>query len=121
MRADDIHAFTQLGVPHPLTMVIIAGCMELGGALSISCGFLTRLGAICFFIYLMTATFLGHHFTNGFIWALPGGGWEFPVLWGILVLSFAIFGAGEFSLDFVFKDKLNVPAWIKHVMGGRFS
>ena len=121
IRAEDVHAFAQLGVPHSLTMVIISGCIELAGAFSISCGFLTRLGAICFFIYLMIATFLGHHFMNGFIWAIPGGGWEFPVLWGVIILSFAVFGAGDFSLDYIFKNNYNVPNWIKHLMGGRFA
>ncbi len=60
--------------------MLIAGIVEFAGALSIWCGILTRLGAICLAIYLMVATYLGHHFTNGFIWASPGGGWEYPVL-----------------------------------------
>ena len=121
IRADDIHAFTQLGVPHPLTMVIIAGLMEFGGAFALSCGFLTRLGAICLAIYMLTATYLGHHFSNGFIWASPGGGWEYPVLWTVLILSFAFFGAGDFSLDRSIKNTMNPSRWIEHLMGGRRS
>lgn len=121
IRADDIHAFAQLGVPHPLLMVIIAGVIELAGAFAISCGFITRLGSISLAIYLMIATYLGHHFTNGFIWASPGGGWEYPVLWTALILSFSVFGAGDFSLDRSLKNAYTLPNWLKHLMGGRFT
>ena len=118
IRADDIAAFTTLGVPHPELFVIIAGLCELAGAFTISCGFFTRSGAVCIFIYLMVATYLGKHFTLGFIWASPGGGWEFPVIWGVLFLSFCIFGANSFSLDAVLKRRYSLPAWIRFLMGG---
>lgn len=121
VRAEDVHAFTQLGVHHPLMMVIIAGCMELGGAFAIACGFLTRFGSICLAIYLMVATYLGHHFSNGFIWASPGGGWEYPVLWTMLILSFSFFGAGDFSLDARLNARYSLPLWLKYLMGGIFS
>lgn len=120
IRADDIHAFTQLGVPHAALMVIIAGVIECAGAFAIACGFLTRLGSILLATYLMTATYMGHHFLKGFIWASPGGGWEYPVLWTALILSFAVFGAGDFSLDRSLKNTYKLPSWLKHLMGGRF-
>lgn len=119
VRMDDVTAFTQLGVPNPYWMVIIAGLIELGGALSLSMGFLTRLGSICFFIYLMVATTLGHHFSLGFIWASPGGGWEYPVLWSVVVISFCVLGANTFSLDSVLRDRVAVPGWVQKLMGGR--
>jgi putative oxidoreductase len=62
---------------------------------------------------------MGHHFSNGFIWASQGGGWEYPVLWTVLIISFAFFGAGDFSLDRSLKNRFNIPLWIKHLMGGR--
>ena len=34
---------------------------------------------------------------NGFF--LTEGGYEYPLLWGILALSFVIRGGGRFSLD----------------------
>lgn len=119
IRMADVHDFASLGVPMPLLMVIIAGIMEFGGALSIACGVMTRLGAICLTAYLMVATYLGGHFSNGFIWASKGGGWEYPVLWSTLILSFAIFGAGDFSIDRILKDNLKLPMWFKYLMGGR--
>jgi uncharacterized membrane protein YphA (DoxX/SURF4 family) len=121
VRAGDISAFIQLNVPHPVFMVWLAGLCELGGAIALGCGFLTRLGSFGLFVYLMIATILGHHFSNGFIWANAGGGWEYPVLWSVLVLTFVLFGAGNFSVDRYLKDHYQVPRWIRHLMGGRHS
>lgn len=117
VRQGDINAFIQLGVPHATSFVFIAGVIEFAGAFSLSCGLFTRLGSVCLFTYLMVATFLGHHFSNGFIWAEPGGGWEYPVLWSVLVLSFAIAGATTFSLDEVLQERYKLPKAIKLLMG----
>ncbi len=119
VRAGDISAFISLNVPHPVFMVWLAGLCELGGAIALGCGFITRLGSIGLFVYLMIATIMGHHLSNGFIWANAGGGWEYPVLWSVLVLTFACFGAGNFSIDRYLKDRFQLPMWLKHLMGGR--
>jgi putative oxidoreductase len=118
IRGLDVTSFTNLHVPHAQAMVIMAGFIELGGAFSVSCGFMTRLGSIALSIYLMVATYLGGHFLDGFIWASPGGGWEYPVFWTTLILSFAVFGGGGFSIDRWLKDHYNVPMWIRALMGG---
>ncbi len=117
IRADDVHAFIQLGVPHALNFVYFAGILEFCSCFAIGCGFLTRVGAIGAFIYLMVATTMGHHFSIGFIWASPGGGWEYPALWGTLLLSFAILGADTFSLDTALKNAFKLPRWLKFLMG----
>ena len=117
IRADDIHAFIQLGVPHALSFVYFAGVLEFCSCFAIGCGFLTRLGAIGAFTYMMVATIMGHHFSIGFIWASPGGGWEYPALWGTLLLSFAILGADTFSLDTALKNAFKLPRWLKFLMG----
>lgn len=117
VRAADIQAFVSLDIPYPLYFVIVAGVFEFFGSLAISCGILTRLGSLCLCAYLITSTYLGHHFQGGFIWASPGGGWEFPVLWTTLILSFSIFGADEFSFDAYFANKLKLPKIILWSMG----
>ncbi len=121
IRAEDVQAFTQLGVPHASGFVIIAGLIEFAGALSLSCGFMMRLGSVCLSIYMLVATYLGHHFSKGFIWASKGGGWEYPDLWTVLILTFAVFGAGDFSIDRYLKDKYTLPAWLRHSLGGKHS
>ena len=117
IRADDIIAFTQLGVPNPVFFVFFAGLIELACCFSIGCGFLTRLGSFGAFVYLLVASFLGKHFTLGFIWASTGGGWEYPALWSVLIVSFTLFGANSFSLDRVLKDHFKLPKFIRFLMG----
>jgi putative oxidoreductase len=75
-----------------------------------------RLGAIGAVLYLVIATYLGHHFSLGFIWAGQGGGWEFATMWIILILCFAITGAHQFSIDQRLEDKFKLPKWVKALM-----
>ena len=117
IRQADITAFTHLGLHNPLSFVIIAGLMEFLGGLALSIGFLTRLTAICLSIYLIVSSLLGKHFTLGFIWASPGGGWEYPFFWTSLIISFAIFGGGDFSVDRLLKDQFNLPRWFRLLQG----
>lgn len=115
-RDEDIKAFIGLGVPAPEFFVTLAGFCELGVAIGIGLGLLTRLAAVCSAAYFMIATILGHHFFLGFIWASPGGGWEYPVLMMVLLISFVIGGAGQFSVDNVILRRLTLPAWVRRLM-----
>jgi putative oxidoreductase len=45
---------------------------------------------------LLVAAF-GVHLGNGFFWT--AGGFEYPLLWGIVTLAFVLRGGGRFSLD----------------------
>jgi len=112
----DVNAFISLGVPHADLFVWLAGLCEFGAAAALCLGILARLGAIGAILYLLVATFLGHHFSLGFIWAGPGGGWEFAVLWIVLISSYAITGLHKFSLDQRIEDHFNVPNIIKKWM-----
>jgi putative oxidoreductase len=38
------------------------------------------------------------HAANGFTFSNPGGGWEFPVLWTVLLIVQALLGDGAWSL-----------------------
>ena len=89
VRADDVVYFASVHAPNPLYFVLLAGLIEFFGALAISCGFMTRLAGGCLFVYFLVASLMGHHFTNGFIWADPHGGWEYPALCAFLFLSFS--------------------------------
>lgn len=115
-HAHIVDAFTQLGVPNPNLFVWIAGFCELGAAIALGLGFLMRLGAAGAALYLIIATYLGHHFSLGFTWVGPGGGWEFATMWIILILSFAFSGAHEFSIDQRLEDTFKLPKFIKKLM-----
>ena len=106
---DDVKAFAGFGLPFPAAFVILAGLCELAAAIGIGMGLLTRLAAACAALYFLIATLIGGHFGLGFIWASPGGGWEYPVLMMALFLTFLFTGGGAFSLDRVLQEKDWVP------------
>lgn len=113
----DVSAFAQLNVMDPTFFVRLSGLCELAGVISLGLGLLTRVGALGSALYLLIATFIGHHFFKGFIWALPGGGWEYPVMWSAFILSYIVLGADEFSIDGVLDKNFNLPIWLKRLMG----
>jgi putative oxidoreductase len=45
----------------------LAGIIEFLGSLAVICGFLIRFSSFGLVLYLLIATFLGHHFSLGFI------------------------------------------------------
>ena len=114
----DVEAFQSLGVGNAFGMVFLAGLIEFLASIAFTCGLFTRLASVGLTIYLMIATEMGHHFTVGFIWASKGGGWEYPVLWAAIVLSFALVKPTTFSLDNVItKNCPNLPKMLKAIMG----
>lgn len=113
----DVTAFMHLNVVDPTFFVLFSGLCELAGVISLGLGLLTRVGAIGTAVYLIVATIIGHHFLKGFIWALPGGGWEYPVMWSVFILSYIVLGADEFSIDGVLDKNFNLPVWLKRLMG----
>jgi hypothetical protein len=64
--------------------------------------------------YYLICTLIGGHFFNGFIWAHPGGGWEYRVLMMALFLTYAVRGGGPFSLDGVIAPKAGCRPALSH-------
>ena len=106
----DVKAFISLQIPHANLFVWLAGICEFGASIAIGIGLMMRLGALFTVLYLLIATYLGNHFALGFIWANHGGGWEFAVMWSIMIASFALIGTRDFSLDQKLREKFN---WYK--------
>lgn len=113
---EDVQAFTNMHAVIPNDLVILAGLCEFGAAIALGLGLLTRIGALGTALYLLIATITGNHFELGFIWANPGGGWEYPVMWTILVLVFAVTGAGKFSIDYYINERLQ-KSWYRKLAG----
>jgi putative oxidoreductase len=59
-------------------------------------GLATRAVAVLVF-GVMAVAVVSVHLPNGFFWT--SGGFEYPLLWAIVALSYAIRGGGAFSLD----------------------
>ncbi len=113
---NDVNAFIALGVPDPGYFVWLAGLCELSAAVALGLGLFMRIGALGSVFYLLIAASLGHHFSLGFIWANPGGGWEFTVMWCVIMLSFVITGSHRFSVDQYLEEHFSFPQLIKKLM-----
>jgi putative oxidoreductase len=84
----------KLGLPPSLALV--AGLIEFFGGLFLALGFLTRPAA-ALVVGLMGVAVVSVHWGNGFFWT--NGGYEYPLLWGIVALSYVIRGGGAYSVD----------------------
>lgn len=72
-----------------------AGMVEFFGGLLLAIGLLTRLAGAAVAGLLIVASTV--HFASGFFWT--AGGWEYPILWAIIALSFVSRGGGAYSVD----------------------
>ncbi len=85
---------TKLGLPPALALA--AGAIEFFGGLLLALGLATRLvapliaGQMFFIVFVV-------HWQAGFFAAK--GGFEYPLLWGVVALSYALRGGGHCSLD----------------------
>jgi putative oxidoreductase len=80
----------------PASFALLAGLIEFGGGLLLAAGLATRAAATLV-AGLMFVAIVQVHWAAGFFWT--SGGYEYPLLWGIVALSFAIRGGGRYSLD----------------------
>jgi putative oxidoreductase len=82
----------------PASLALLAGLIEFFGGLALAAGFATRLVAALVF-GLMAVAVLAVHLSVGFFWT--NGGFEYPLLWGVVALFFVVRGGGRYSLDAV--------------------
>lgn len=91
--------FAGVGFHIGAPMVILAGVIEIAVSIGLVFGLMTRIAAIGGAAYLFCATLWGSHFSAGYIWVLPNGGWEFSALWIAVILAFAVTGGSKLSID----------------------
>jgi putative oxidoreductase len=102
--------FTVSGFSESLMMV--AGLLELAACICFVLGLFMRWISVVTAIYLIVALFMGYHYLAGFTWAnhLSGvmidgtvqtiyGGWEFPLFWAFMCLTFVLTGGRKWSVD----------------------
>lgn len=87
--------FESVGYAAPSFMALLVGVVEFFGGLCLIFGFLTRPAAVAVAIFMAFA--VQFHAANGFFWTAKG--FEYPVLWGMAAIFFAVRGGGVFSLD----------------------
>ena len=86
------------GIEPALPMAYLIFFLETAGATCIVLGLFTRFFAAAIAIELLVITFLVF-FPNGYQFSAPGGGWEYPFMWGALFFTIALRGGGPWSLD----------------------
>ena len=84
----------KLGVP--ASFALLAGLIEIFGGLALAAGFLTRAAAALVFA-LMAVAVIWVHLSIGYFWT--NGGFEYPLMWGVVALAFVFRGGGRYSLD----------------------
>ena len=97
-----IQGFTHLGIPYPQYAVYLAIAGEFLGGLGIFFGLLTRvaaLGALCSMAVAIGYAHLGHGLLA------QNGGWEYPLVLGLVALYLVTTGAGPFSLDALYRRR----------------
>ncbi len=87
--------FGSLGLPGGLAYLVIAA--ETLGGVALVLGVYSRLVALALAPILLGAIFTVHG-PAGFFFSNPNGGWEFPALWIIGLVSVALLGDGAFAV-----------------------
>ncbi|HXP96111.1 MAG TPA: DoxX family protein, partial [Telmatospirillum sp.] len=80
----------------PASFALVAGLIEFFGGLALVIGLATRAVA-ALIAGMMAVAIFAVHLNNGLFWT--SGGFEYPLMWGLVALSFVIRGGGRFSLD----------------------
>jgi putative oxidoreductase len=85
---------SKLGLPP--SFALLAGLIEFFGGLFLAIGLATRAVAVLI-VGVMGVAVVLVHFPQGFFWT--SGGYEYPLLWGVVALAYAIRGGGRYSVD----------------------
>lgn len=85
-----------LGLEPGMFWAVLVGGTEFFGGLFVAIGFLTRPAALAVAVLMAVAIVLVH-LGNGFF--AMAGGYEYPLLWGLIALAIAMRGGGRMSVD----------------------
>jgi putative oxidoreductase len=86
--------FESMGLPSAIAYPIIA--LELLGGIALVLGIYASWVAIPLAIEMLGVAFV--HAPNGFSFANPDGGWEYPALWFIALVVVFLLGDGAWAL-----------------------
>src|SRR5215204_7734886 len=88
----------QMGVPEPQVAAVLAGLAEFGGGLGLALGLGTRPAGLLAAANMAVAARKAH-WPQGFY---GQGGYEFPVLLGVVGAALTLTGPGAISIDRLF-------------------
>ena len=85
-----------LGLEPGIFWATLVALTEFLGGLFLAIGLLTRPVAAVIAV-LMAVAVIKVHLGNGFFWG--DGGYEYPLMWGLIALAFVFRGGGAISID----------------------
>lgn len=91
------HVVVPLGLPMPMAWAYFLGILEFFGGIALALGFLVRPIALMLTIEFIVIT--AWHHGNGYVFASPHGGYEYPLLLTIIYAAIFFRGAGRCSID----------------------
>lgn len=92
--AGTVGFFGSLGLP-PIAAYLVM-LAEIGGGLALIAGAYVRLVSLALIPVLLGALWV--HAGNGWMFAAPKGGWEYPAFWTLALIAQALIGPGAFAL-----------------------
>ncbi len=99
-KLNDVHgtmtAFAHMGIPDPSLSVYLAILGEFFGGLGLAFGALTHLAALGPLLVMGSAIYFVHR-DNGLF--AQNGGFEYPLVLGLVALYFVVRGGGPLSVD----------------------
>jgi putative oxidoreductase len=100
-----VQFFESIG--YPALFAYLTVYAELFGGLALILGVQVRLVAVGLIPILIGATI--QHAGNGWMFASPNGGWEFPAFWTVTLAVQALLGAGFYALKLPFLPEIGAP------------
>jgi len=94
--------FGSMGIPLPTLNAYMAATTEIVGVVLLTLGLFTRLISLPMMVIMVVAV-MTVHIANGF--SAGSNGFEIPLYYFLFLLIFVAFGAGKFSLDYLFFEK----------------
>jgi putative oxidoreductase len=92
------NSLARRGIEPSVPLAYAVFFLETVGALCIMFGLFTRLFAAAIGVQFLIIVFVAH-WAPGFPWNRPGGGWEYPAFWGLIIAAIGLRGGGPYSLD----------------------
>jgi putative oxidoreductase len=92
--AGTVAFFESLGLPSFMAYVVIVA--ELLGGIALILGLWSRWVSLALLPILLGSIY--PHWSAGFFFSNPGGGWEFPAFWSVALIVQALLGNGAFAL-----------------------
>lgn len=97
--------FGSLGYPGWLAWAVML--IEIIGGVALLVGYYARIVALVQIPILLGAVMV--HFPNGWMFASPNGGWEYPLFWAAALLALVLVGPGVFAIRDLESEHVTSP------------